>query len=844
MTKQLRIYRPNAEPFGALSNNYYSPMEVDGQRWNTVSSYIYTQYLHTFLFKNIVKNTPASQVKRKFEEYYTREIHDQMKKALQSAYTAKFEQDDKLADMLLATGSKTLMYDSKNDLLGANGLNLVGNQLMQTRTYIRRQRRLRLYGLNKEENFQKIYDAFLVQTALDIARRQNMDTKQFAYFTNSEIVDTVGRKRVEIQGIARNVVERIVEKDEVPEHIMNAKDTTGMLYKEYQMKALNAEIRELERTDTIVPVNVFADLIIATYYPNLSHEYYEEAREQHFKENPQELLDISVKLRDLENRNRLPDVLSSKIQKETTYRKKRLAQLRDEAKQLQDVKYNRTDQAYNILEDVDPDTSVMFIPEGEQSLFSVTAFTKLFTVESRIYPTVSHYMLAYSLKQLWRIPTLDNAYRFILADTVEQRPAVITDFKSPADIQIIYERERSVDFYEQFDRSSAIALKAKFATNRELQDILLMTGNRTLVWNDRSDMILGIGEKNNGENLVGQHLMRIRENLLSERLERGEYAPRSPPPPQTKQPEKKKATVKDGKVDISSDLPTTYDMELQEWISMKTHDMLQCVTVATQMVEQPLTVSNVNNVLSKVYFPCKSAFGFFKFIKDLDVPRFYIDMMRDSMGITDKELIQVFWKRIATLLVKLDQMKFHLQLKDMYDVITFSQQYAQQTNKVCRPIVRDAYDNCIVNALLNIMEALHTYAPSVPVDTELLKTSYMILVPQVPWADRDRDVRDADYIDQSYDRMEDNEDDMDEDGSDFEVGSEPEFEGEEYAIYDTEKPALENHISNMQGVLPEDIGRIVARLRTYVQDVKTNTTMPQDVIRSRVYNYGGGSSMF
>ena len=55
-------------------------------------------------------------------------------------------------------------------------------------------------------------------------------------------------------------------------------------------------------------------------------------------------------------------------------------------------------------------------------------------------------------------------------------------------------------------------LKAKFSQNAELMDKLLSTNGFSLVEDSKTDTFWGIGKKGNGQNILGQLLMELRDS--------------------------------------------------------------------------------------------------------------------------------------------------------------------------------------------------------------------------------------------------------------------------------------------------------------------------------------------
>lgn len=55
MSSTIELFNPNDRPFGALSNNAYHPMTIDGKKYDTVTNYIYSNMLTTPTFRTIVQ---------------------------------------------------------------------------------------------------------------------------------------------------------------------------------------------------------------------------------------------------------------------------------------------------------------------------------------------------------------------------------------------------------------------------------------------------------------------------------------------------------------------------------------------------------------------------------------------------------------------------------------------------------------------------------------------------------------------------------------------------------------------------------------------------------------------
>ncbi len=56
MSKQIYIYSPKSTPFGLLSNNAITPIDVDGKAWESVTNYVYTNLLDSDEYKSKIRD--------------------------------------------------------------------------------------------------------------------------------------------------------------------------------------------------------------------------------------------------------------------------------------------------------------------------------------------------------------------------------------------------------------------------------------------------------------------------------------------------------------------------------------------------------------------------------------------------------------------------------------------------------------------------------------------------------------------------------------------------------------------------------------------------------------------
>jgi len=181
----IKIYNPRDFPFGPLSNSARHDMIIDGKRWGTVTNYVLSNMMIVPLYKMILQGAPIKGITKKtkiedkvkqviantearqgyklspaeierIRQMVLQEVSLQrmnihqvynyllgqeyihtVRTAVEKAYNAKVAENKILADLLLRTEDRPIVYVSGNALLGAGpdgqGQNFVGKVLMQIR---------------------------------------------------------------------------------------------------------------------------------------------------------------------------------------------------------------------------------------------------------------------------------------------------------------------------------------------------------------------------------------------------------------------------------------------------------------------------------------------------------------------------------------------------------------------------------------------------------------------------------------------------------------------------------------------------------------------------------------
>lgn len=251
----------------------------------------------------------------------------------------------------------------------------------------------------------------------------------------------------------------------------------------------------------------------------------------------------------------------------------------------------------------------------------------IFFIDGSSYPSVSLYITAMLI-------TLTGVRTNLKGNTVYMRGTSVTearklliksrtdefvdkniDFLDPDQANAVYYKRNQESHQELMATFCTIALKNKFS-NRDMQNLLLLTGERHLVWNDRNDVFLGSGTENHpGENYVGQELMRLRSKIRDKR--EVETYPRV-----------------DGD---NLKIFMTGDEFMSRWIKMRLEDMCSTVHRMKQFlydqdkIDEEIDPRFVRIVLDNVYQPCSQLIAFSKEI-EVPVPESFVNMVMRCKG--------------------------------------------------------------------------------------------------------------------------------------------------------------------------------------------------------------------
>ena len=141
MQEPLKIYNPSGA-FGKLSNQSKKLIDINGEKWKTVSNYIYANLLKNPIYRLNIKNVDnPSKLYNEYTKLYKKSINDTLWDAYSIGYSYLCDKNPGLAKTLLETGEASLTYRSNNVLIGMNnegrGENIIGKVLENLRYRIK-----------------------------------------------------------------------------------------------------------------------------------------------------------------------------------------------------------------------------------------------------------------------------------------------------------------------------------------------------------------------------------------------------------------------------------------------------------------------------------------------------------------------------------------------------------------------------------------------------------------------------------------------------------------------------------------------------------------------------------
>jgi predicted NAD-dependent protein-ADP-ribosyltransferase YbiA (DUF1768 family) len=291
---------------------------------------------------------------------------------------------------------------------------------------------------------------------------------------------------------------------------------------------------------------------------------------------------------------------------------------------------------------------------------------------------------------------MNDAYNFILKD-INGSKGEQNVFIDVDELVKLYDKEYDEYVKNRLIKFAIKGLNKKFVS-RPMQDLLLFTEDKNLIWNDKNDSILGVGYDGKGFNFVGKYLMTIRTENSKNRQNDATYY-----------------------VDTNNinDF-ALHDLFINSWIDARAKDILNVIVLVRKyLVEKNIKpivfeANFATDVINIIYQPCN---GMFEKIKTLNVktPDYFIKKMLryDVLNtLLDKDkVIDVIWKNIIVIIYFLNE---HLKSFDAVKKVLRNSQNIISEKRKCKNIKTEGvnvfsdsnFDDCIFGAMQNLLNRI------------------------------------------------------------------------------------------------------------------------------------------
>jgi len=361
-----------------------------------------------------------------------------------------------------------------------------------------------------------------------------------------------------------------------------------------------------------------------------------------------------------------------------------------------------------------------FDSDNPYTVFSPNLAFFLIEINGNFYPTVNHYILANLISLLPEVRNIDLAHKYLLID----KNGSVTDRLNYEDLQSlisIYGEEKFRQFNKFRKKLSVIALNKKFE-DRSLQELLVSTGNNTLVYRDEYDDVLGEGFNEGGENFIGKYLMELRQKFITNEDTLGDIT----------------------KDDLAKIIKN--DEFMRSWVNMRLGDICSVVKEMRNYIRKrhdvriQIDADFIIKVLDQIYQPCDDL------IKDFDLtpdkvdtnwieiggekqtfykntvtneisyevpygfkgrvtPSYFEQSVVDCFGprYTTIPMIELLWKRVVGMIYFI--LQYVPKLRNVKNIITKVELLVSKKTK-CVKIINNEEDNCILSAIINLLKRL------------------------------------------------------------------------------------------------------------------------------------------
>ena len=554
----IEIYDSKEFPFGHLSNNSIYVMEINGQTYNTVTNYIYSNLINSKDYFNVLKNISVDNIHEYFAKYDKEITNNIVINALHKAIKIQF-QNKKLEDLLLSTENYPIVYNSEDTFFGINkvglGQNILGKYLTTIRTELSKKIE------SQEKKLYKVYVA--LQILEKLIKYNNIDLSDFIGLSIDEIInkyilvkaridskikneDLSKLKEAEIiekyknvvEYPSQNIVELLSEGDNIKIlkslneplddtlknqdvlsvimgdnikilHILQESLNNPYVLVLYAQQNNIRKLREMQQVKIKNDIfSIYMDHLLEKNFPTLDKTQYQNAK------NSTLVVTDSKEVRILKDQTLsfyydklLPPKVMNIINKTVDFSQLVTEEYvqKIEKLKIEDLFTKNRGQHIIKFNDYDEEST------NPYSVFSPQLYIEMLKIDNNYYPTVMHYIIANLLAALPGIDDINNAHNYLVFDMFGDVKDNL-NYDSYDKLRNLYQETKYDTTNNEKKRYASIGLNKKFE-NIGLRELLLATENKRIIWNDNLDDILGEGFSKGGENFIGTYLGDLRKKF-------------------------------------------------------------------------------------------------------------------------------------------------------------------------------------------------------------------------------------------------------------------------------------------------------------------------------------------
>ena len=288
---------------------------------------------------------------------------------------------------------------------------------------------------------------------------------------------------------------------------------------------------------------------------------------------------------------------------------------------------------------------------------------------------------------------MKEAQKYILKDPLGENwnrntPSNWIDYKTLYDkyINISSEKEE-----ERLKELAIIGINKKFE-DRILQNLLISTENKNIIYMDKKDDILGVGKNITGENFVGNYLTKLRSDVfVQQNLENIEFLTEE---------------------NVTNIIKA--DAFMNNWLEIKVKDMCSIVKKVRDYSKMKYNINIENNelffriVLNKIFQPCSELYVLSKEVT-AETPLYFVKIVNKYIKKYTPSIIDLLWKRIVVMVYYIIKNVKEPTLYNIKNILLKVETLVSQEQNCIYIIKENEQLNCIFSAIINIIRGIVEY---------------------------------------------------------------------------------------------------------------------------------------